>query len=236
MATQPSKTEIPKNTEKPAEPSKAAGFVAPDWERIELDYRAGVKSLREISDGSGVSHVTISKRAKKSGWVRDLTAKIQAKADELVNRSKVNSALNTVNVIAERKIVEENAQAIADIRLSHRVDFQRTRRLANSMLSELEQQTDPETLAMLRDLGTMMRQDKRNDLYNKVIDLTERSKTLKTLTESLQKVVDMERQAFGMDAKDADKVAPGSPNYIPPAITVMHVSAPRRVDDGDDML
>ncbi|MGX9080421.1 hypothetical protein ACWTQY_31690, partial [Klebsiella pneumoniae] len=57
----------------PSKPtSKAAGTPAPDWERIELDYRAGVKSLREIADGSGVSHVTISKRAKKEGWVRDL--------------------------------------------------------------------------------------------------------------------------------------------------------------------
>ena len=44
---------------------------APDWERIELDYRAGIKSLREIADGSGVSHVAVSKRAKRDGWERE---------------------------------------------------------------------------------------------------------------------------------------------------------------------
>lgn len=50
--------------------SKAASSVKTDWERIELDYRAGVKSLREIAEGSGVSHVAISKRARKQGWAR----------------------------------------------------------------------------------------------------------------------------------------------------------------------
>lgn len=31
--------------------------AAPDWERIELDYRAGVKSQREIASEHGVTHV-----------------------------------------------------------------------------------------------------------------------------------------------------------------------------------
>ena len=50
--------------------SKAAKRVTPDWERIELDYRAGIKTLRQIADGSGVSHVAVSKRAHKHGWER----------------------------------------------------------------------------------------------------------------------------------------------------------------------
>ena len=44
-----------------------------DWERIELDYRAGVLTLREISDKHAVSHVTIHKRAKRDEWSRDLS-------------------------------------------------------------------------------------------------------------------------------------------------------------------
>lgn len=49
-----------------------------DWEKIELDYRAGVKTLRQIADEHDISHVSINKRAKRDDWVRDLSAKIKA--------------------------------------------------------------------------------------------------------------------------------------------------------------
>lgn len=195
-----------------AAPTKGAGKVtlAPpiDWERIELDYRAGVKSLREIAGGSGTSHVNISKRAKKEGWVRDLAAKIQAKADELVNKATVNSLGNSVNPISERETVEANAIAVSEIKLGQRKDIQRSRKLVMSLLSELEQQTDPVTLELLQDLGDIMRreddkgQDKLNDLYHKVISLPGRVKCMKDLSESLRVLVGLERQAFGLDDKD----------------------------------
>lgn len=91
-----------------------------DWERIELDYRAGVKSLREIAEGSGTSHVNIAKRAKAQGWVRDLTKKIEAKANELVNKASVNSSVNSASPAAERVTVEAVASTQATIRLAHR--------------------------------------------------------------------------------------------------------------------
>ena len=43
---------------------------APDWERIEFDYRAGLLSSREIASAGGVSHTAINKRAKRLGWAR----------------------------------------------------------------------------------------------------------------------------------------------------------------------
>ena len=46
------------------------GKASPDWERIELDYRAGVKTLREIADKSGITHAAICKRAKNHAWTR----------------------------------------------------------------------------------------------------------------------------------------------------------------------
>lgn len=51
-----------------------------DWEKIEVDYRAGVKTLREIADEHNITHGAINKRAKRDGWERDLTAKIKTKA------------------------------------------------------------------------------------------------------------------------------------------------------------
>ena len=44
--------------------------TAPDWERIEVDYRAGVLSLREIAAANGITHGAINKRRKRDGWER----------------------------------------------------------------------------------------------------------------------------------------------------------------------
>jgi hypothetical protein len=43
-----------------------------DWELIERDYRAGIKTLRQIGEERGVSHVAIVKRSKIGGWERML--------------------------------------------------------------------------------------------------------------------------------------------------------------------
>ena len=51
-----------------------------DWEKIELDYRAGIKTLRQIADEHGVAHSAISKRAKRDDWSRDLTARKESRA------------------------------------------------------------------------------------------------------------------------------------------------------------
>ena len=57
----------------------------PDWEAIERAYRAGLLSIREIASAHEVSHTAINKRAKRDGWERDLSEKIQAKAEALVS-------------------------------------------------------------------------------------------------------------------------------------------------------
>ena len=182
---------------------------APDWEKIKADYRAGIKTLRQIAGEHGVSHVAINKRAKRDGWSRDLSAKIAAKADELVTKGAVTSAVTTESRISEREIIDANAQAIVSVRLSHRRDIQRSRRIAMALLEELEQQAGGEQVAMLEQLGELLRseddkgQDKLNDLYHKVISLPGRAKTMKDLGESLRVLVTLERQAFGLDDKDS---------------------------------
>ena len=126
------------------------------------------------------------------------------------------------------------------MRLAHRRDIHRARRITNALLDELEQQADADTVALLEQLGENMRNpdengiDRLNDLYHKVISLPERSKTMKTLSESLRMLVDMERTAFGMDDKEKDEPAPGSAGYVPPAIQIVHVKAPVHAPDEDE--
>lgn len=173
-----------------------------DWERIEQLYRAGVLSVREIAATCGVSHTAINKRAKTGGWDRNLKAKIQAKADALVSKAEVSTKVSTETLATERGIVEANAQVIADIRMAHRTDIGRGRRLANKLLDELEGLTDNRDL--FEQLGELLRseddngQDKRNDLYMKVIDLPARTKTMKELGETLKNLITLERQAYDL--------------------------------------
>ncbi|MVT36786.1 hypothetical protein GO497_02875 [Acidovorax citrulli] len=182
-------------------------------ERIELDYRAGIKTLRQIAEEHGITHGAINKRAKRDGWERDLSEKIHAKADALVSRAAVSTPVSADTRIKEQAVVDANAHAVADVRLAHRRDIHRARRLTNALLDELERQTDPDTLVLLEELGELLKnpdektgRDRLNEVYQAVISLPERSKTMKVLAESLQKLVDMERQAFGMNDKEAAPV------------------------------
>lgn len=185
------------------------GKPAPDWEKIEADYRAGILSLREIAEAHpGTNHVAIARKAKREGWSRDLSAKIRAKADALVTERTVTADVTAERRVSERDIIDANAQAIVSVRLAHRKDIQRSRSITMRLLEELELQSGRENAELLEQLGELMRreddrgQDKLNDLYQKIISLPGRAKTMKDLGESLRVLVTLERQAFGLDDKD----------------------------------
>lgn len=182
---------------------------APDWEKIEADYRAGILSLREIAEAHpGTNHVAIARKAKREGWSRDLSAKIRAKADALVTERTVTADVTAERRVSERDIIDANAQAIVSVRLAHRKDIQRSRSITMRLLEELELQSGRENAELLEQMGELMRreddrgQDKLNDLYQKIISLPGRAKTMKDLGESLRVLVTLERQAFGLDDKD----------------------------------
>ena len=190
----------------------------PDWERIEQLFRAGLLSVREIAAACGVSHTAINKRSKAEGWDRDLNAKIKAKADSLVSKREVSTKVSMETLATERGIVEANAEVIADIRMAHRTDIGRSRRLANKLLDELESLTDEqgtikELIAQFKD-GDHEGGDAMADvlaLAQKMGALPSRTKTMKELSETLKTLVLLERQAYDLDAKsggnDADELS-----------------------------
>lgn len=176
-----------------------------DWEKIELDYRAGIKSLRQIADEHGISHVSINKRAKRDDWVRDLSAKIKAKSDNMVTKSLVTSEVTSEKRISEKQIVDDGATALTNIRLGQRKDIQRSRKIAMSLFDELEMMVGQENVKLLEMLGELMwspddkGNDKVNDLYMKIISMPGRVKAMKDLSDTLKTLIGLERQAFGLD-------------------------------------
>lgn len=185
-----------------AQPKKAA----PDWERIEADYRAGLLSVREIAGTHGITEGAIRKRAKRDDWQRDLSKRIQDKAEAMVRTAEVRTPVRTESTPSDRAIVEANAEVIAGIRLAHRKDIARSRRLAMSLLEELEVETD--NIELFRQLGEMLRSpdergnDKRNDLYMKVISSAGRIGSMKQLADTIKVLVALEREAYGLKTSE----------------------------------
>lgn len=118
---------------------------APDWERIELDYRAGIKTLRQIADENGITHGAINKRAKRDGWERDLSAKIHAKADVLVSKAMVSSAVSTESKIAEKNVIDSG---------DHWHEVQAREDFAFRSLARIRPKSKDEAVSVLRYLAT----------------------------------------------------------------------------------
>lgn len=185
-----------------------------DYDRIEAGWRAGLLSPHQLAaqyteeTGEPVSHAAIIKHFKKQGTPRDLSAKIKAKSDAMVTAAMVTEKVTPETIKRDRDIVDSGAEALTTVRLAQRKDIQRARGITMRLLEELEYQTGADNVCLLEQLGDLLRseddkgQDKLNDLYQKIISLPGRAKTMKDLGESLRVLVALERQAFGLDDKD----------------------------------
>ncbi len=154
-----------------------------DWERIEADYRSGIKTLREIAAEHGISHTLIRQRATKHDWTRDLSAKIRAKAEALVSKAELSTSLSVAD---ERKVVESQAQQQAAIRLEQRADIRKAREAVSRLWSELE--ATPDSLGDVDGLA------KRTAIAHKLMD-------------AQTKLFDLQVRAFNLEdrhAADAD--------------------------------
>lgn len=200
-------------TPTPKKPAKSA----PDWKVIEQEYRAGIKSVRQIATEQGVSHVAIAKRAKRDEWHRDLAAKIKASADALVTKAAVTSPVTKMD---ENAIVSANATQQAGIRIRHQKTIARTGNLFLVLLGELEVTSNSEGQGLIEALMDACRPPKddeteeqakarkrRNDeTLQKVLSLPGRIESGKRLVEILERLTMLERIAHGIKG---DEVAPG---------------------------
>lgn len=169
-----------------------------DWAAVEVDYRPNAMSLRTIGERHGCTEGAIRKKAKKEGWVRDLSEKIKARADDLVRREMVRSSTQT-----ESEIVNANAQNSATVQIKERRDVTTARSLVMNLLMELESQVVGKEI--YGNLGELLRSDdnngvdKLNDIYNKVISFPGRVDSMKKLGETLKTLIELERKVYKID-------------------------------------
>lgn len=55
-----------------------------DWPRIEIEYKAGARSVLDIAKEFSTSHTTINRRAAERGWQRASGAAVRERADQIM--------------------------------------------------------------------------------------------------------------------------------------------------------
>ncbi|WP_313203366.1 hypothetical protein [Pseudomonas sp.] len=152
----------------------------PDWEAIERAYRAGSLSVRAIGESQGVNHATILKRAKKEGWVRDLTEQVRIATKQKVTTS-VTSTSNQSPPVTDADIIDEASSQAASVVLAHRTGLANWRSIADKLSVALAEMDVNE-----ENLGDF-------------------SRALNAGVDAQLKVIKGERQAYGLDSEEGNK-------------------------------
>lgn len=190
--------------------------VTVDWERIEADWRAGIKSVLQIAadyeaaTGGSVSHTAINKHFKQLGVPRDLKAKVKAKAEALVSAAVVSGSVSTATTETTAAIIDANADVLATVMWSHRKDVGKGRTLTMKLLQELEGQCDnPDLLEQLAEIltapedgdseGAARRKERMYEQFNRAVSLGGRVDTMKKLADALKSLVELERKVYGIN-------------------------------------
>lgn len=176
-----------------------------DWERVEAEYRIGVKTLREIAEPYNITEAAIRKRAKRDQWARDLSNRIRLKADDKVRKAAMvrepSTLLTSENEDDVVEFVATN-NALIITKQSERVDESLS--IVDSMILELKHQVVNKEL--YDQLGEILRaedkfgNDKLNDIYQKVISFGGRTDGVKKLTETLKVLIELQRKIHKIDS------------------------------------
>lgn len=181
--------------------------AAPDWVTIGVHYRAGIKTIRQISTEFGIPSSTLHKVAKREGWERDLRAKIHAKAKAMVTRAAVSEEEVARKTTTERVVVEANVQAIYQVCIGQKHRISRQKIVSEKLLDKLEAAVDlmPD-IAEVIDIARQPDErgiDRLNDMMRKAMERSALIEDLKRLAEVEEKIRKGEREVFGIRNEDA---------------------------------
>lgn len=176
-----------------------------DWEEVERLYRADLRTNAQLARDFGIHATTITRRAKKHAWKRDLKHRIKERANALVQERAVKK------LASDDQTIEENAQLTANVRLSHRQDIGDARSIAMTLLDDLKAQIGTDNRARLEDLFIAALQANAIDesaleAYERVTSLSNHVRVMKDLADTMTKLVTLERQAYGLDDMDSSPV------------------------------
>jgi transposase-like protein len=103
-----------------------AGTQRKDWDTIRAEYEAGA-TMGDLSRRHGVDKSAISRRAKKEGWLQDVSSTVNR-----LTEAKVNGIVNTVDPKKKVEALSRAADAKAAVILRHKAEWDRHQALINA--------------------------------------------------------------------------------------------------------
>lgn len=153
-----------------------------DWEKVEVEYRAGSLSVKEIARANHVTDTAIHKRAKAHGWTRKLADKVRETVREkLVRADGLRDGLRPQRA-SDKEIIEAASLRGLEVVTSHRTDLQQLHALKRIILTRLASHLNGEPVE-----GSFMGdKETPGDLVEKLSRVTAR-------------LIPLERQAHNLD-------------------------------------
>lgn len=201
-----------------------------DMVSLEVDYRLGMISLRDLAQKYHINRTSIAQFAEERGWVQDLSSRIAAKTQskltrKLVDVTKEVGKQKTALALARDRAAETKIDLVsslqADLLANHRNDIEQYQAMCNGFLNELHMQglCDAD-LAKIGELIAMVETQaeaqpdmegiqKRLNAFYKILNLGGRAETFKKLVEAKAKLIMLERLAHGI--RDNFAPPPSSP-------------------------
>lgn len=189
-----------------------------DWDRIEPEWRAGLKSVLQIAaeyeeaTKQKVSHTAINKHFKQLGIPRNLNAKVMAKADAIVSAAMVSGKVSVETTATDAAIIDNNAMAVAQLRLLHRGRIGKQASLVELLTSQLE-----EAARGREEIENAIHEDTKEDgsgqrrsMMLKAVSLQSHSTIAVNLSNALKTLIGLERQAFSIK-DETDSPASANP-------------------------
>ena len=179
------------------------------WTMIEIEYRAGIRSLREIGEQFGITASAVAQYANKRNWERDISARAKLKAAEIVREEEMR--LRTITPDIEEKLAEQNAKILASVQINQRSDVSRAREIVMNLFAELEQISGSEKAEILSRLGELVQSGesaKMKRAYREIISLPSRVKLVKDLSDALKTLITLERTVYGLEDIKEEKGDP----------------------------
>ncbi|MGH8446877.1 MAG: hypothetical protein ACREVL_16515 [Solimonas sp.] len=186
-----------------------------DWELAERLFRAGQLSLRLIAAQCRVTEGAIRKKAKKDGWKRDLTGKVQeAVRTALVRDQGTQAPARVPDPRTDKEIIEQAAASAVEVVRTHRGMLVKAGALSQRLFAQLDEavinrgeieetiheemdpqiqaSTGPEKVALV---------NRRNRMLM-AVSLPGHAGTLRDLSNAVKNFVTVERQSWGLDEKE----------------------------------
>ncbi len=186
-----------------------------DWELGEKLYCAGQLSLRVVASRIGCSDGALRKRAKKEGWSRDLSKKVQeAVRKELVRNPGTQAPTRELDPRTEAEIIKEAAMTTIEVVRSHRTTLGRAKAIGDRLFEQLDDasrhraeiieaiddEMDPQIEAATGALKVSLVSRKTRML--RAVELPGHAATYRDLANAVEKFIRTERDAWGLDTKE----------------------------------